>query len=78
MTPMPKLLNSISNPLPADRKCSHNSSDKQELLDPASQKQAEMQAEFLSQDRVQRLKQDLTETPNSKYKYKQISREMKE
>jgi len=27
---------------------------------------------------VQRLKQDLAETPNSKYKYKQISREMKD
>ena len=29
-------------------------------------------------EREQRLKQDLVETPNSKYKYKQISREMKE
>jgi len=37
-----------------------------------------MQAEMMSRERVQNLKQDLTETPNSKYKYKQISREMKE
>ena len=32
----------------------------------------------MSRERVQKLKQDLNETPNSKYKYKQISREMKE
>jgi len=34
--------------------------------------------EFQNRERVQRLKQDLNETPNSKYKYKQISREMKD
>lgn len=33
---------------------------------------------MMSRDRIQNLKQDLNETPNSKYKYKQISREMKE
>lgn len=33
---------------------------------------------MLSRERVSSLKQDLVETPNSKYKYKQISREMKE
>ena len=33
---------------------------------------------MMSRERVQGLKQDLNETPNSKYKYKQISREMKE
>ena len=32
----------------------------------------------MSRERIQRLRADLTETPNSKYKYKQISREMKE
>lgn len=37
-----------------------------------------MATEFQSRERVQRLRQDLAETPNSKYKYKQISREMKE
>ena len=31
-----------------------------------------------SRERVSSLKQDLNETPNSKYKYKQISRDMKE
>lgn len=41
-------------------------------------KQAQMQADFQSRERVSKLKQDLLETPNSKYKYKQISREMKE
>ena len=29
-----------------------------------------MQAEQVSRERVQKLKQDLNETPNSKYKYK--------
>ena len=33
---------------------------------------------MMSRDRIQNLKQDLNETPNSKYKYKQISREMKD
>ena len=32
----------------------------------------------MNRERVSRLKQDLIETPNSKYKYKQISRDMKE
>ena len=37
-----------------------------------------MKAAYVNRERVSRLKQDLIETPNSKYKYKQISREMKE
>lgn len=73
MTPMPKLMQAFSLPV-RPRNCSNTSSD---LLS-ADQKQALMQAEFMGRERVQRLKQDLIETPNSKYKYKQISREMKE
>ena len=34
--------------------------------------------EFQSRERCSKLKSDLVETPNSKYKYKQISREMKD
>mmetsp|Transcript_35806 Transcript_35806/g.47116 ORF Transcript_35806/g.47116 Transcript_35806/m.47116 type:complete len:241 (-) Transcript_35806:1951-2673(-) len=75
MTPMPKLVQAFSQPLP--RKGSNNSNE-QGQPQPQTTKQAQFQAEYQSKDRVQGLKQDLTETPNSKYKYKQISREMKE
>ena len=42
------------------------------------QKPTLQQLDIQSRERINTLKQDLVETPNSKYKYKQIAREMKE
>ena len=72
MTPMPKLSHTFSQPLPI-----HGNVQNQLDFENNS-KQAQIHAEFQGRERVQKLKQDLTETPNSKYKYKQISRDMKE
>ena len=67
LTPMPKLTHAFSQPAPSTYK----------KYKP-SVKLSQSQLESLNQDRIMRLKCDLNETPNSKYKYKLLSREIKE
>ena len=76
MTPLPKLNQNFSA-IPSSRSGKADLGNEQMQTEQSSQRN-KMVAEYQSRERVQRLRQDLPETPNSKYKYKQISREMKE
>ena len=68
MTPLPKL-NQTFSAMPSSRSSKTDLANEQMQTEQSSHRN-KMVVEYQSRERVQRLRQDLPETPNSKYKYK--------